>query len=185
MPTNESFASEATPAASAQIDARAAGDLLQFVSFRLGKEDFGVEILRVQEIIRMQDLTRIPNAPSSIEGVINLRGRVIPIIGLRERFGLESRPQDRETRIVVVEWKSEVFGFVVDSVSEVLRIAAATVEPPPRLSKRNNEYVSGVGKLPSRLILLLDVDRMMSDVEMAAIQLGAASSAASEETLVS
>jgi len=150
--------------------AQSDGALLQLVSFRLGKEDYGIEILKVQEIIRMQHLTRVPNAPVSIEGVINLRGKVIPVVGLRKRFGLEPRSHDKETRIIVVEIKGDVFGFEVDAVSEVLRIPAGTVEPPPRASRRNNEYVSGVGKLNSRLLLLLDVERLMSESEFTAMQ---------------
>jgi purine-binding chemotaxis protein CheW len=119
----------------------------------------------VQEIIRVQQLTRVPNSPDFVEGVINLRGKVIPVIALRKRFGLEILAQDKQTRIVVVEVKGTVLGFMVDSVSEVLRIPADTVEPPPRLGKVEREYVSGVGKLNDRLLILLDVDRLMSESE--------------------
>jgi len=152
-------------------------ELLQLVGFRLGGEEYGLEILRVQEIIRMQNMTRVPNAPSFIEGVINLRGRVIPVVGLRKRFGLEIREKDKDTRIIVMEVKSEVLGFEVDSVSEVLRIPAETVEPPPRLSKGKNEYISGVAKLQNRLLLFLDVSRLMSDTELLATQAVASDSA--------
>ncbi len=140
-------------------------DLLQLVSFHVGGEEFCLDILRVQEIIRIQALTRVPNSPDFVEGVINLRGKVIPVIALRKRFGLEALAHDRQTRIVVSEVKGTVLGFIVDSVSEVLRIPADTVEPPPRLGKVGREYVSGVGKLDSRLLILLDVDRMLSDSE--------------------
>jgi purine-binding chemotaxis protein CheW len=146
----------------------APAEVLQLVSFHLGGEEFGLEILRVQEIIRMMDLTRVPNSPSFVEGVINLRGKVIPVIGLRKRFNLEDHPHDKQTRIVVVEVKGTVVGFVVDSVSEVLRIPADTVEPPPRLAKVDREFVSGVGKLENRLLLMIDIDRLMSDTEQAA-----------------
>jgi len=146
---------------------QAGSDLLQLVSFRLGGEEYGLEILKVQEIIRMQSLTRVPNSPSYVEGVINLRGKVIPVVGMRKRFGMETREKDKETRIIVVEVQGDVLGFEVDSVSEVLRIPADTVEPPPRLSKSDNEYVSGVGKLQSRLLLLLDVNRLMADTQTA------------------
>ena len=142
------------------------GELLQLVSFHVGGEEFGLDILRVQEIIRVQQLTRVPNSPDFVEGVINLRGKVIPVIALRKRFGLEILAQDKQTRIVVVvEVKGTVLGFMVDSVSEVLRIPADTVEPPPRLGKVEREYVSGVGKLNDRLLILLDVDRLMSESE--------------------
>ena len=140
------------------------GELLQLVSFHVGGEEFGLDILRVQEIIRVQQLTRVPNSPDFVEGVINLRGKVIPVIALRKRFGLQILAQDKQTRIVV-EVKGTVLGFMVDSVSEVLRIPADTVEPPPRLGKVEREYVSGVGKLNDRLLILLDVDRLMSESE--------------------
>ncbi len=141
------------------------GQWLQLVSFQVGGEDFGLDILRVQEIIRVPELTRVPNSPAFVDGVINLRGKVIPVIGLRKRFGLEHLAADKQTRIVVVEVKDMVLGFMVDSVSQVLRIPADTVEPPPRLAKVEREYVSGVGKLDSRLFILLDLDRLMSDPE--------------------
>ena len=146
-------------------------DLIQLVSFHIGGEEFGLDILRVQEIIRVQQLTRVPNSPDYVDGVINLRGKVIPVIALRRRFGLEERPHDKETRIVVTEVQGTVLGFIVDSVSEVLRMPSETVEPPPRLGKVEREYVSGVGKLDDRLLILLDIDRLMSDSDAA---LGAA-----------
>jgi purine-binding chemotaxis protein CheW len=142
-------------------------ELLQLVSFVVGGEEFCLDILRVQEIIRIQALTRVPNSPDFGEGVINRRGKVIPVIALRKRFGLDELPYDKQTRIVVSETKGAVLGFIVDSVSEVLRIPADTVEPAPRLGKVEREYVSGVGKLDNRLLILLDVDRMLSDSEEA------------------
>ena len=141
------------------------GDLLQLVSFRIGGEEFALDILRVQEIIRVQQLTRVPNSPDCVDGVINLRGKVIPVIALRKRFGLEQIAHDKQTRIVVVEVKGAIWGFIVDSVSEVLRIPAHTVELPPRLNKVDREYVSGVGKLDDRLLILLDVDSLLGDFE--------------------
>jgi len=141
------------------------GELMQLVSFHVGGEEFGLDILRVQEIIRIQPLTRVPNSPEFVDGVINLRGKVIPVIALRKRFGLDDLSHDKQTRIVVVEIRGTVLGFIVDLVSEVLRIPADTVEPPPRLGKVEREYVSGVGKLDNRLLILLDVDRLLTDAE--------------------
>lgn len=143
-------------------------ELLQLVSFHLDGEEYALEILKVQEIIRMQDLTRVPNSPEFVEGVINLRGRVIPVIGLRQRFSLEPRAHDKQTRIVIVEVSGTVVGFVVDSVSEVLRIPTDTIEPPPRLSRVDREFISGVGKLDRRLLLMLDLDQLMTESEAAA-----------------
>jgi len=159
---------------------RSTAPLVQLVSFHLDGEEYALEILRVQEIIRMQDLTRVPNSPNFVEGVINLRGKVIPVVGLRKRFGLAPLPADKHTRIVVVEVNGTVVGLVVDSVSEVLRIAADTIEPPPRLGKVEREYVSGVGKLENRLLLLLDVDYLLSDSEQG--QVGQVTRNAEEET---
>jgi purine-binding chemotaxis protein CheW len=145
-------------------------ELKQLVSFHVGNEEFGLEILKVQEIIRSQELTRVPNLPDFVEGVINLRGSVIPVIGLRRCLGLDGRDKDQQTRIVVVEVNGNVVGFVVDSVSEVLRIPADTVEPPPRIGRVEREYISGVGKLDSRLLLLLDIDKLMTMSEQAQLQ---------------
>ena len=150
---------------SATATARVGEELLQLVSFRVEDEEFGLEILRVQEIIRIQQLTRVPASPDFIEGVINLRGRIIPVISLRRRFGLAQGPPDKQTRIVVVEVNKAVLGFMVDAVSEVLRVPASTVEPPPRLGRVEREYVRGVGKLDNRLLILLDIDRLMSEAE--------------------
>ncbi len=143
--------------------------LLQLVSFHLGGEEYALEILRVQEIIRMMDLTRVPNSPDFVEGVINLRGKVIPVIGLRKRFGLGNKEYDKQTRIVVVEVAGTIVGFVVDAVNEVLRIPADTVEPPPRLTKLDRELISGVGKLENRLLLMLDIEKLLSQSEQAAM----------------
>jgi purine-binding chemotaxis protein CheW len=162
MESNNSQVSEASKA-NMHDHRQSHGDLIQLVSFHIGGEEFGLDILRVQEIIRVQQLTRVPNSPDFVDGVINLRGKVIPVIALRRRFGLEDLAHDKQTRIVVVEVRGTVLGFIVDSVSEVLRIPADTVEPPPRLGKVEREYVSGVGKLDNRLLILLDVDRLMSD----------------------
>jgi purine-binding chemotaxis protein CheW len=142
--------------------AGAATGLVQIVSFRLGAEEFGLEILKVQEIIRVQELTRVPNLPVFVEGVINLRGKVIPVIGLRRCFGLESHEHDKGTRIMVVEVRGAVLGFIVDSVSEVLRIPSHTVEPPPQSGKLERDYLVGVSRLGDRMVLLLNLDRLLT-----------------------
>jgi purine-binding chemotaxis protein CheW len=141
-------------------------DLLQLVTFSIGGEEFGVEILTVHEIIRSMEITKVPNAPHFVEGVINLRGKVIPIVDLRRRFSLESRKHDKDTRIIVIEIKNMIIGFVVDSVSEVLRIPSSTVEPPPPVvAGIESEYISGVGKLEDKLLILLDLDKLLSGHE--------------------
>ena len=141
-------------------------ELLQLVTFSIGDEEFGVDILKVQEIIRTMEITKVPRAPAFVEGVINLRGKVIPIIDLRKRFGLQTRGHDKNTRIIVIEINNMIVGFVVDSFPEVLRIPASTVEPPPpKVAGLESEYISGVGKLEDRLLILLDLNRLLSREE--------------------
>ena len=145
-------------------------ELLQLVSFNIGDEEFGVDILKVQEINRMLDVTRVPNSPEYIDGVINLRGKVIPIIDLRRRFGMERKEHDKNTRIVVVELSGKVVGFVVDAVSEVLRIPKSVTEPPPPIvAGIGAEYITAVGKLEDRLLILLDLEKVLVGDDMAAL----------------
>ncbi len=141
-------------------------DLLQLVSFNLGKEEFAVDILKIQEINRMVEITKVPKSPEFVEGVINLRGKVIPIIDLRKRFNLPGSENTKQTRIVVVDIDNKVVGLVVDAVSEVLRLPANTVEPPPPIvAGIDSEYISGVGKLEDRLLILLELDKVLSKDE--------------------
>lgn len=144
------------------VTPRVSEELLQLVSFKIGEEEFGVDILRVQEINRMIEVTRVPNAPEYVDGVINLRGKVIPIIDLRRRFGMARKEHDKSTRIVVVELRGKVIGFVVDRVSEVLRIPKSVTEPPPPIvAGVDTDYITAVGKLADRLLILLDLERVL------------------------
>ena len=137
-------------------------DLLQLVSFKIGAEEFGVDILKVQEINKMTSITKVPNAPDFVEGVINLRGRVIPIIDLRTRLGLEKIEHTKDTRIIVVELDGKTVGFIVDAVNEVLRIPAGITEKPPELvAGIESDYITAVGKLEDRLLILLDLDKVL------------------------
>jgi len=138
--------------------------LLQLVSFKIGEEEFGIEILRVREINRMINVTRIPNSPVYIDGVINLRGKVIPVIDLRSCLGLKRRDHDKDTRIVITELDDKVVGFVVDTVSKVLRIPRSVTEPPPLITTGiNAEYITAVGKLEDRMITLLDLNKILTN----------------------
>lgn len=142
-------------------------EILQLVSFKIGNEEFGVNILKVQEINRMMQITKVPNAPEFVDGVINLRGRIIPIIDLRIRLGMAKKEQDKSTRIVVVELDGKTVGFIVDEVSEVLRIPTNITEPPPPMvAGINADYITAVGKLEDRLLILLDMEKILSDTEM-------------------
>ena len=145
-------------------------ELLQLVTFSIGEEEFGVDILKVQEIIRTMEITKVPRAESFVEGVINLRGKVIPILDLRRRFKLPSKPHDKHTRIIVIEMNAMIVGFVVDSVSQVLRIPSNTVEPPPPVvAGVDSEYINGVGKLQDRLLILLDLNKLLSSADLEAL----------------
>jgi purine-binding chemotaxis protein CheW len=158
------------PAPSATAVA-ASSDERQLVVFQLGAELYGVEISRVHEIIRLQAVTRVPRSPMFVEGVINLRGKVISVINLRRRFGLASAGHTRASRIVVVDINDQVIGMVVDGVSEVLRVNTATIEPPsPTIAGIDSEYLQGIVKLPERLVILLDLDRVLSREERRALE---------------
>lgn len=142
-------------------------DLLQLVTFRIGEEEFGVDILAVQEIIRLMQITMVPRAPEFIEGVINLRGKVIPVVNMRARFNKEHHEPDSSTRIVVMELDQKIVGFLVDGVSEVLRIPENTVEdPPPVVAGIGSEYIRGIGKLDNRLLILLDLDHLLGSIDL-------------------
>ena len=144
-------------------------ELLQLVTFSIGEEEFGVNILKVQEIIRTMEITKVPRAPEFVEGVINLRGKVIPVISMRTRFNMPVLEHDSNTRIVVMELGQKIVGFLVDGVSEVLRIPAGTVEdPPPVVAGIGSEYIRGIGKLDDRLLILLDLDNLLSDIDLSA-----------------
>lgn len=146
-------------------------DLLQLVSFVIEDEEFGVDILRVQEIIRPIEITRVPNAPTFVEGVINLRGRIIPVVDLRTRFGFTPRERDSDTRIVVVELRDKVIGFMTDAVKEVIRINEDVIEPPPDLAVGiDAHYIRSVAKLEDRLLILLDLDAVISKEEVQALE---------------
>ena len=148
---------------------RGEGDLLQLVSFEIGREEYAIPILAVQEINRMMPITRVPHSTPSLEGVINLRGRIIPVVDLRKRFGLEANQHDSDARIIVVEVGGEgrVLGFTVDRVHEVLRIDPSIVDPAPSVGgSAAPDFVSGVGKLEDRLIILLDLARLFTPREL-------------------
>ncbi|MHB8854897.1 MAG: chemotaxis protein CheW [Ignavibacteriaceae bacterium] len=141
-------------------------ELLQLVSFMIQDEEFAIDILFVQEINRMLQITKVPNAPAFVSGVVNLRGRVIPVIDLRTKLGMEVKKHDKNTRIVVVEVKEKTVGFIVDAVKEVLRIPASITEPPPELvTGINSEFIMAVGKLEDRLITLIDIEKILSNSE--------------------
>jgi purine-binding chemotaxis protein CheW len=143
------------------------GELIQLVSFSLDQEEYGINVLKVREIIRMLSITRVPNTPHYVEGVINLRGKVIPIISLRNKFELSEAESDKRTRIMVMEVAGELMGFIVDEVSEVIRISEKEIQPPPPVvtSGIDQECMAGVINQTERLLVLLDLEKMFSAEE--------------------
>jgi purine-binding chemotaxis protein CheW len=138
-------------------------DLLQLVTFHIENEEFAVDILNIQGINRMVEITKVPNAPDFVEGIINLRGKVIPLICLRKRLGMPERDYDKATRFIVVEINSRVIGFIVDSVSEVLRISSSiTEQTPPMVSSVDSRFITGIAKLDDRLLILLDLEKVLT-----------------------
>ncbi len=143
------------------------GELIQLVSFSLDDEEFGVEVLKVREIIRVPCVTRVPNTPPYVEGVINLRGKVIPIMSIRKRFGIRAAENDKRTRIIVMDVDDELMGFIVDSVSEVIRVSEKEIQPPPTAvtSGIDHECMSGVINQAERLLVLLELEKISSQDE--------------------
>lgn len=134
----------------------------QLVTFGLGTEEFGVDIMCVQEIIRIPPITRVPKAPSYVEGVINLRGNVIPVISLRTRFSMDRVEETDLSRIIVLQVQNKVFGIRVDAVTEVLRLDTEAIEPPPPVALgMDSRFILGVGKIQERLLILLNLDYIM------------------------
>ncbi|MEN6406248.1 MAG: chemotaxis protein CheW [Thermoguttaceae bacterium] len=134
----------------------------QLVGFQLGNEEYGVEITKVQEIILLGEITRVPQSPDFVKGLINLRSTVIPVIDLRLRLGMSEQVPTDETRIMVVHVHGKTLGLVVDAVSEVLRVTSDQIVPPPSaVAHSGREPVSGLVQLDSRLLILLDVDRIL------------------------
>lgn len=148
------------------VGGKGTAEQLQLVTFEVAQEEFAVDILAVHEINRMMELTRVPQSPPDVEGVINLRGKIIPVLDLRRRFGMPASEKTEANRIIVVEVHKRVIGFIVDRVHEVLRIDASIVEPAPSMvCSIRSEFIAGVGKLQDRLLILLDIAKLFAEQE--------------------
>jgi purine-binding chemotaxis protein CheW len=152
----------------------ALGEAGKYLTFKLGAEEYGIEILKVQEIIKMMDITRVPRTPQFVRGVINLRGKVIPVIELRLKFEMEMVENTDKTCIIVVQVRSGdsnvTMGIVVDEVSEVLDIAGEQIEPAPELgSAVTADFILGMGKIGGKVVTLLDVDKVLAKKEVAGL----------------
>jgi len=145
------------------------------LTFKLGAEEFGLEILKVQEIIKMMDITRVPRTPDFVRGVINLRGKVIPVVDLRLRFGMEQKATTDKTCVIVVQIRREnltvTMGTIVDEVSEVLDVTSEQIEPAPEFGGAvNTDFILGMGKVGKRVVMLLDVDKVLSSQELDVVE---------------
>lgn len=170
------LATKETPSSSLESGVSAgAGNLTQIVSFRLANEEYGVDIMRVQEIILTGQITKMPEVPDFICGLINLRGHVIPIVDLRKRFGLAAAAATEHTRIIVANLGSKTIGMVVDAVNEVLRINENQIEPAPSsIAGIDHTYISGLVKFEEKLLILLNLENILSDAEKAKLNAPAA-----------
>ena len=144
---------------------------VQLVIFKLANEDYGLPIQKVQEIKRMVPVTKLPQTPEFMEGIINLRGRVIPVVDLRKRFGLVAKPAEDDTRIMIIDIGGQTVGIIVDAVNEVVQMPGASIDPPPPTFILEAQYIEGIGKMEDRLVILLNIDRILTSQE--AIQLKA------------
>ena len=149
----------------------------KYLTFKLGVEEYGLEILKVQEIIKMMDITRVPRTPPFVRGVINLRGKVIPVVDLRLKFCMESRENTEKTCVIVVQVAHAnaasgviTMGTIVDEVSEVLDINSEQIEPAPEFGTSvNTDFILGMGKVAKKVVMLLDIDKVLSSGELASV----------------
>lgn len=137
----------------------------KYLTFSLDKECFGIDIMHVTEIIGIQAITEVPDLPEYVKGIINLRGKIIPVMDVRLRFKKCPKAYNDRTCVIVVDMREVSVGLIVDSVSEVLRIAEGDIIPPPELQKGGNRYIQGIGKVGNEVKLLLDCDKLLHDDE--------------------
>ncbi len=143
----------------------------EFLAFTLGKEEYGIDILKVQEIRGYEVVTRIANAPDFVKGVVNLRGIIVPIVDMRIKFNLGEPTYDQFTVVIILNIGGRVMGMVVDSVSDVITLSAEQVKPAPEMGTAfNSDYLIGLGTLDERMLILIDIDRLMSSAEMGLIE---------------
>ena len=139
----------------------------QVVRFIVGKESFGVDIGKVQEIVTVPEITRVPDTPEYLEGIINLRGRIVSVIDLRKKLNCNGTGKNKKNRILVTEMNGKIVGLIVDEVSEVLRLNPDNIEPPPEMvDSAGAEYITGIGRLEDGIIILLDLARVLSSHEL-------------------
>jgi purine-binding chemotaxis protein CheW len=149
----------------------AAPDEKQYVTFKIAEENYGVGVLKVQEIIGMTEIVYVPNSPDFMKGVINLRGSVVPVVDMRKRFHMEERAYDMFTVIIIVEVKGILVGMLVDSVSDVVGIAQTDIQDTPHFTaKIDSEFIAGIGQVHEKLVIILDIDKILSAEEIKTIE---------------
>ncbi|HOF14513.1 MAG TPA: chemotaxis protein CheW [Spirochaetota bacterium] len=159
---NNELISIAAKTAESVIDTNDSLDIIQLVSFKLDKISIPYSILSVHEILRIPEITRLPNAPDYIKGVINLRGNVIPVVDIRMRFGMPSAPVTELSRIIVVEIGEKLVGLMVDNVYQVIRLSRSRIDEPHELIEGiSTEFINGIGRLQDRLIVILRLDNIL------------------------
>jgi len=147
-------------------------DYKQYVNLLLNDEKYGIDIMDIEEILRMIDITKVPKAPSFVEGIINIRGKVIPIVDLRKKMGIPANEYTNSTRIIVVNLRGKQVGFIVDHVEEVLRVESKLVDKAPAASTSvDNSYIKGVARLPSGMVIILDVHFIFGNNEANALSM--------------
>jgi purine-binding chemotaxis protein CheW len=143
----------------------------EFLAFTLGKEEYGIDILKVQEIRGYEAVTRIANAPEFVKGVVNLRGIIVPIVDMRIKFNLGEPTYDQFTVVIILNIGGRVVGMVVDSVSDVITLSPEQVKPAPEMGTAlNTDYLIGLGTLDERMLILVDIDKLMSSADMGLIE---------------
>ena len=155
----------------ARLDAMAVDAVNEFLTFRLGREEYGIEILKVQEIRGWEQPTCIANAPEFIKGVINLRGTIVPIVDMRIKFNLGEATYDTFTVVIILNVAGRIVGMVVDSVSDVITLAGDQVRPAPNFSAAfDTQYITGLGTVEERMLILVDIEKLMSSADMALME---------------
>ncbi|MFQ5659258.1 MAG: chemotaxis protein CheW [Gammaproteobacteria bacterium] len=147
-------------------------EILQWVTFQLGSEQYGVNVLQVQEVLKFTEITPVPGAPHYVLGIINLRGNVVTVIDSRLRFGLGQKQPDDATRIIFVEVKGHIIGMLVDSVAEVVSMRSSDIETSPTIGKEDNEsskYLQGVYSTDDKILILIDVEKLFSEEDLAEV----------------
>jgi purine-binding chemotaxis protein CheW len=146
-------------------------ELIQWVTFKLDEEIYGINVMQVQEVVRLPEIAPVPGAPSSVIGIINLRGNVVTVIDTRQRFGLSPREPDDATRIVITEVDKQVIGILVDSVAEVVNLRMSEIETTPNLGEDNESsiYIQGIYSKNDDILILVDVNKLLTDSELSAV----------------